>query len=599
MKFTKRTCYILIAFLIMLNIVFRYPTTPHETGADSFFIHSLANSITNNGYAKWILHPLSFFGLYPISYASAVPFTLSGMSQTLGVETEISILIFSIIIGVLGTFGAYLLAGEIIDDDRFKVIVAFAFSLSPLILKFTMWTASTRGLFIALLPLFLWCILKSLNKHHKWKYIGLSIFLFVLLGATHRMIWFVAVPTVFFATALLIYKTGVAKSYFSTYISDILLAAVIVTISAIFFIVACHLILPADPTFQTVISILAGNKYFMYILLIFVGILLVLLQSYRKTHTLRKFGGVCLIILFTTVFLMQFTDLAVLTDFSAILAIDVPFVEETDVIYYAPETQMLYSLIMLGARYGVLIFFMVFGIVLFSFKGKKIGDNCILLTTLFFIGSMAFIHYSYEFLMIFLSIIGGYCIFWLAENWKNVKRNAFSVFAAILLISLIFSAYTIDYRYNNIMPGTEDRNYMVDPTYQTGIFLRSYANGTLYGSSSEALRVAASSSLPYPGNSIYEFIDGEKIVVLGRQFSIEGLPGYMKNPFIVNNINLTSIDSKYDCDSKVARNFTSYYSMRYLVDNRLTPESSVFANSIHEKRYKIFINEKDVVFTIS
>ncbi|MFA5771205.1 MAG: hypothetical protein WC974_00540 [Thermoplasmata archaeon] len=514
----------------------------------------------------------------------------------LGVETEISILIFSTVLGTLNFLGAYLLMGEIINDDRFKIVVAFVYSLSPLILKFTIWTASTRGLFIALLPLFLWCILKLVNKHHIWKYMGLSIFLLLLLTATHRMVWFVVVPIIFYIAATFIHNTGTSKSSFGMYASKILLIPVMIAIFAVFFIATYHFILPADSTFQSIISTLIENKYSVFLFLVSTGVLMIFFQLYVKTHTITMMTGVGLVALFATLISMQLTDLAVLRDFSGVLALDVPFVEESEAIYY-PQLFFLTSVIILGARYGIMIFFMAIGIILLSFKQKKIGNNVMILTSLFFINTILFVEYSHDFLAIFLFIVAGYGVFWYIENWRSVKRYAFSMLAIILLLSLVFSAYTLGYRYSNMFPTTGDHNYMVDPTYQTGIFLRTYANGTFYGNDFEALRVAASSGLVYLGTIQYEFVDKEKMTIIPKDFSIAGLPNYMKNPFIIVKSNITSIDTRYDCDSEIARNFTSYYSIEYLVSNIVVmTDKSVFANSVYGKRYEMFANERDIIF---
>jgi hypothetical protein len=113
MKFSKKINYALFGFLILLNIVIRYPLVPHEVGSDSFHIHSYADSITSYGYATWIIHPYSYLGLTPDSYPSAIPFLLSGMSQSTNLAMEPTILLLSIIIGLLGLFGAILFAKEI------------------------------------------------------------------------------------------------------------------------------------------------------------------------------------------------------------------------------------------------------------------------------------------------------------------------------------------------------------------------------------------------------------------------------------------------------------------------------------------------------
>ena len=82
MKFTKRVQIGLFVGLIALNIILRIPTVPHEIGFDSFDIHILANSISAFGEARWWVHPLSVVGFFPLSYASSVPFILSGIGTT-------------------------------------------------------------------------------------------------------------------------------------------------------------------------------------------------------------------------------------------------------------------------------------------------------------------------------------------------------------------------------------------------------------------------------------------------------------------------------------------------------------------------------------
>ena len=190
MKISKRSKYALIALLIILNIIFRFPITPHEIGWDSFAIHSLANSISSFGFAKWLIHPLSIFGLYPYSYASAVPFLLSGISQLTGIDMEWTIWLFCVLIGILSAFTAYIMAGAINDDDIFKYLVALVYSTSLGILYFTTWTVSTRGLFIVLLPLFIYLLLRCHTSMQK--YSTLTLVLFVILMTTHHLFYFIA-----------------------------------------------------------------------------------------------------------------------------------------------------------------------------------------------------------------------------------------------------------------------------------------------------------------------------------------------------------------------------------------------------------------------
>ncbi|WP_440954691.1 hypothetical protein ACSAZK_13940 [Methanosarcina sp. Mfa9] len=193
MKLINYNKYLIIVLLAILNLIIRYPSIPHEMGNDSFSIHILANSITEFGSALWWLNALSIFGMYPYSYASASPFVLSGISQTANFEVEFSIRVFGAILGFFSIFSAYLLAEEIWNNNIFKSLVAFVFSLSPGVLVFTTWDASARGLFIVYLPLFLYLLLKT--RTQSIRYIILTVILFILLMATHHL-YYLTIPAI-------------------------------------------------------------------------------------------------------------------------------------------------------------------------------------------------------------------------------------------------------------------------------------------------------------------------------------------------------------------------------------------------------------------
>jgi hypothetical protein len=207
MKFSKKIWYSLFGALILINIILRYPEGSHEVGSDSYLIHSYANSITGFGYATWIIHPYSFIGLTPDSYPSAVPFILSSLSQCMDLNLDITILLLSFVVGLIGLFGALLLAKQIKNDDIFIFMVGFLFSTSPIFLRFTIWTTATRHLFIALLPFFLWGLLRVRDSIElNWKYIGFSIIIFVMLMSTHRLGILLFLVILAFIVTYLIYK---------------------------------------------------------------------------------------------------------------------------------------------------------------------------------------------------------------------------------------------------------------------------------------------------------------------------------------------------------------------------------------------------------
>ena len=210
MKFSNRSNFILLGLLILLNIILRIPSYPHQTGYDSFSTSLLANLISLYGHAGWWVHSLSIFGMYPYSYASAVPFILSGISQLSGLEMEITVLILDVFMGLLSIFTAYLLAGMIRDDDLFKFLVAFGCSTAQGMLVFTTWDVSTRGLFIVMLPLFTYLVLRL--RINKLRAGILAMMLFVLMAATHHYIYFTFPIIVSFI--IIVAATKIKKSNF-------------------------------------------------------------------------------------------------------------------------------------------------------------------------------------------------------------------------------------------------------------------------------------------------------------------------------------------------------------------------------------------------
>ncbi|WP_292465045.1 hypothetical protein [Methanolobus sp.] len=222
----KSAKFSLLSLLVLLNLVIRIPSIPHEKGYDSFFIHSLANSISIFGDAQWWIHWLSAFGFYALSYASAVPFILSGMHQLMGIEMEIVILLYCIISGVISIFTAYVLAGRLSTHFIFKYGVALFFSIAPGVMLFSTWEVSTRGLFITLLPLFIYLLMSKIS--HITKLVLLTL-LFIFLFGVHHYGFFLIPIIVVYVTILLLEKTGYLKKInpYSTYILVFLMVLLI------------------------------------------------------------------------------------------------------------------------------------------------------------------------------------------------------------------------------------------------------------------------------------------------------------------------------------------------------------------------------------
>lgn len=263
MKFNAKTKYILLVLLAIINIVIRFPVTEHALGIDTFYVYGIAESISTFGYARWILNPASFFGLYPYSYPSAFIFMLFGLSQTTGISIDIIILILGIILGIFGAFSMFLLAKEVWNNEIFSFLAAFTFSLSPNFIVFTYWSASTRGLFMALLPFFLWLLLRY------YKSLKLSLLLwpifFIILVASHRVSLLLPLIIVAFSGAYIynwLSKKVNLKFLNNPDILQVHIFYILAIISSILFIIQFLNIGPFDVKDYYTGYLMEGNDFF-------------------------------------------------------------------------------------------------------------------------------------------------------------------------------------------------------------------------------------------------------------------------------------------------------------------------------------------------
>jgi hypothetical protein len=195
--------YLLILILILITIVVRLQYT-HQTDFDSYWIHGMAESINTYGYAKWVFHPASLFGYYPLSYPSGIMFFLAFVNEITGLGMDATIQITGIILGILGTLLVFIL-GRKTAGFFVGYLAAFIFTLSPQIIYYSSWVAAGRYLIIVfylalvlILTHFLQRIGLGFDKDEEsskknvfsWiatmKYIAASATIFVFMFMIHR-----------------------------------------------------------------------------------------------------------------------------------------------------------------------------------------------------------------------------------------------------------------------------------------------------------------------------------------------------------------------------------------------------------------------------
>lgn len=187
MRLPRRSMYAIVATILALNLILRYPLTgQHEFGSDTSYIHSLASSLSSSGHAAWTLSPLSYLGLYALSYPSAGPFLSAMLTVTAGQPLEASFWLESLLFGLLGPIGMLLFGRSITSDDRLAVVLATLMSFAPFYIKDTTWTGSTRGYAVALIPIVLFLCVRFLQTAD-YRILPVLLLVCIVMSLFHRM----------------------------------------------------------------------------------------------------------------------------------------------------------------------------------------------------------------------------------------------------------------------------------------------------------------------------------------------------------------------------------------------------------------------------
>ena len=179
-----------------------------------------------------VAKPIFSFWIISIFGAKFITLFLSGIAQITDLNSDKATLLYSLVLGIASIFFAYILAKAIWNDDIFKMLVSIIYSLSPGILIFTTWTGTTRTLFITMLPILIYSLVKV---HHGKKFIITLIVLFIFSFATHQMTYFALPLIVSYIVVNLGYKFHSKITLSQTTLNIILTGAIILAFVIPFF----------------------------------------------------------------------------------------------------------------------------------------------------------------------------------------------------------------------------------------------------------------------------------------------------------------------------------------------------------------------------
>ncbi len=214
MKISKRTGIALFFVALFSSFIMQYPLFKYHAGNwDHYFIMFLSNTISKTGGAPWIANWSSYFGLHKTSYPQGAPFLISFFQQLSGEHSESLILVYSYIEGSMAVVFSFALGLVIRKKDYlFAFFLSFLFATAPTYLYASQWTASARGLFITLLPLFVMFNIFIFNKRiSKRSMAFLNVFFLIILFSIHRMAFFVLITAV--PATIITYFLTTEKNY--------------------------------------------------------------------------------------------------------------------------------------------------------------------------------------------------------------------------------------------------------------------------------------------------------------------------------------------------------------------------------------------------
>ena len=123
--------YSLISLITSFSLLLRYPSTNHPSGVDSFLIMIHSVILHDRGEIPWLINIFSAMDIYPLSEEIGIPILLTAITLITEIPLDYTTLLWSLVFGLLGTFGAFILAHEIKGNFYVSLFSALIFTGTP------------------------------------------------------------------------------------------------------------------------------------------------------------------------------------------------------------------------------------------------------------------------------------------------------------------------------------------------------------------------------------------------------------------------------------------------------------------------------------
>jgi len=190
--------------LILVSILVRIPRVTGIIGDDAFVVLWMGLALSEGHWEIWTISPVSLFGLHPFTPGAILVPLLIAPLIGVGLPYEAIVIIVSMSSAVIGALGAYVLGAELFGNKQDSFLFALFYSCSHIFMRFTHFSLSLRGPFLAILPLFLlYCVrVVRIRESDFWvlkddgvsrasqsvrRYVALSALLYLVLLLTHGL----------------------------------------------------------------------------------------------------------------------------------------------------------------------------------------------------------------------------------------------------------------------------------------------------------------------------------------------------------------------------------------------------------------------------
>lgn len=211
-------------YALLLNVLIRIPYFNHAQGNDAFIVAWMGKAIQEGFIDAWIIHPLSLFGLYPYSYYPIGGPLILSIFFKIGFNIDTAFFTFSILFMCIALATSYYLGKLMFSNNKLYTFLFVVFyTTSPIFLRFSYWTATVRGPFLAILPLTLYFNLR-LMKEFNVKNTIYFLISFVILALMHRLVFLYPIYIFSFGCAIFLIKYNyLEQKYFRFYLLSYLL----------------------------------------------------------------------------------------------------------------------------------------------------------------------------------------------------------------------------------------------------------------------------------------------------------------------------------------------------------------------------------------